>query len=255
MIRPMHSRRRGFSLVELMIALAAGLIVSTAAVAFLMSSFRSNSEYVQSTKLTQELRSSMDLITRDLRRAGYDENAMGLLATSTGSQFSRMRFCDASDNCAAAATPPNTCVIYAYDSAAGATVGGAPDLNAGEVRGIRLKQRTVNGKPIGVIEYAVSTGTTKPVCSGLGPDYGAFPVTCNTTTTWCPLSDPAQLDITALTFADVGAATGGVQLRDIDVVLQGRIAGTTDFTRGVQSNIRIRSECYDSTLSNCSLSP
>jgi type II secretory pathway component PulJ len=238
-----------------MIALAAGLIVSTAAVAFLMSSFRSNGEYVRSTKLTQELRSSLDLITRDLRRAGYDEKALAYLATSSGSQFSRMRLCDASDNCAAAATPPNTCVIYAYDRVGGTDATITPEPGNGEIRGIRLKQRSVNGKTIGVIEYAVSTGTTKPVCSGLGPDYTAFPVTCNTTTTWCPLSDPAQLDITALTFTDTGTATGGVQLRDIDVVLQGRIAGTTDFTRGVRSNIRIRSECFDSTLSNCSLSP
>ena len=246
---------RGFSLVELMIALAAGLVVSTAAVAFLMSSFRSNSEYVQSTKLTQELRSSLDLITRDLRRAGYDEKALAYLATSSGSPFSRMRFCDASDLCAAAATPPNTCVIYAYDRVGGTEATTTPEPSNGEIRGIRRKQRLVNGRSVGVIEYAVSTGAIKPVCSGASPDYTAFPVTCNTTSTWCPLSDPAQLDISTLTFTDIGAATGGVQLRDIDVVLQGRIAGTTDFIRGVRSNIRIRSECFDATLSNCSLSP
>ena len=43
---------RGFSLIELMIALVAGLLVSGAAVLFLMSSMRSNGEYVQSVRLT-----------------------------------------------------------------------------------------------------------------------------------------------------------------------------------------------------------
>ena len=55
---------RGFSLIELMIAVALGLIVSIAIVAFMMSSFRSNGQFVQATRLTQELRNTMDLMTR-----------------------------------------------------------------------------------------------------------------------------------------------------------------------------------------------
>ena len=255
MNRAYANRQHGFSLIELMIALAAGLIVSVAAVAFLMSSFRSNADYVKSTKLTQELRSTLDLITRDLRRAGYDETAMGLVSTGTAtSRFTRMNMCNASNVCTTGATPPITCVIYAYDRAGGTP--GTLDQASGEIHGIRRKQVTnAAGVSVGVVEYAVSTSTAKPACSGAGPDYSVFPVVCNTATTWCPLSDPAQLDITALTFADTGANTGGVILRDINVALQGRIAGSTEFTRGVRSNIRIRSECYDPTIANCSASP
>ena len=76
-------RNSGFSLVELMVALAAGLVISGAAVAFLLSSFRSNGEYVQSTRLSQELRNSLDAVTRDLRRAGYDDDALKYLSNST----------------------------------------------------------------------------------------------------------------------------------------------------------------------------
>src|SRR4249919_3114095 len=67
---------RGFSLVELMVALAAGLIVSAAAVAFLFSSMKSNKAFVGVTRLTQELRNNMDFVNRELRRAGYDEDAL-----------------------------------------------------------------------------------------------------------------------------------------------------------------------------------
>lgn len=55
---------RGFSLVELMISLAIGLIVVSAVLAFTLSSLTANSEYVQSTRLSQELRNSMDFISR-----------------------------------------------------------------------------------------------------------------------------------------------------------------------------------------------
>jgi prepilin-type N-terminal cleavage/methylation domain-containing protein len=84
---PMNNKNAsaGFSLIELMVALVAGLIVSSAVVAFMMSSFKSNAEYVQSTRLTQELRNSLDLVTRDVRRAGYNEKAMASLGTGTAS--------------------------------------------------------------------------------------------------------------------------------------------------------------------------
>lgn len=249
-----HTQRiKGFSLIELMVALAAGLIVLSAVVAFLMSSFKGNSDFVQSTRLTQELRNTMDLITRDLRRAGYDDNAMAYLATGGISPFSRIMTCNAADVCTSGAAAPRTCIIYAYDRAAGTP--GTIDVSGGEVRGIRLKTRSVNGRNVGVIEYAVSSGAIRPACAAAGPDYSVYPTTCNAATTWCPLSDGTKLDISTFTLTDTGANTGGVKLRDIGIVLQGRIAGTTDYVRGMKSSVRIRSDCYDTSLTNCILSP
>ena len=51
--------------------------------------------YVRSTRLTQELRNSLDLVSRELRRAGYDENALRYIAMSASnnatSPFAAMR--------------------------------------------------------------------------------------------------------------------------------------------------------------------
>lgn len=255
---PSTPGNRGFSLVELMIALAAGLIVCSAVVAFLMSSFRSNSDYVMSTRLTQDLRNTMDLVTRDLRRAGYDESATASMGTGRISLFSHMKLCNTSGStCVTTTTRPTAafpCVIYGYDRVNGTA--GTVDVGNGEVRGIR--QRTVtnlNGVSVGVIEYAVSTGSTEPVCNAAGPDYTAFPTTCNTTTTWCPLTDATKLDITSFTLTDNGAVAGGVLLRDLAVVLQGRPAGTSAYTRGVSSGVHIRSDCYATALTDCLLTP
>ena len=254
---PTAARQRGFSLVELMIALAAGLIVSGAAIAFLMSSFRSNGEYVISTRLTQELRNTLDLVTRDLRRAGYDQYSMSGMASGRISPFSRMRLCDATNKCVgdvAAPTPPYTCVIYAYDRDTGNH--GQLDVDTGEVRAVRRRTATVNGiANVGIIEYGVSAAGVKPVCSAAGPNYAVFPVACNTTTNWCPLSDPTRLDVTSFAITDASTNSGSVRIRDLTVVLQGRPAGKTDYVRGVTANVRIRSDCYDTALTNCTLSP
>src|SRR5678815_4740270 len=77
----------GFGLVEMMIALAAGLLLSTAVIAFLLSSMRSNGEYVQSARLSQELRNTLDLVTRDLSRAGYNDSALALDSLPIASPF------------------------------------------------------------------------------------------------------------------------------------------------------------------------
>ncbi len=44
-----------------MVAMVAGMIVSAAVLMFFFSSMKSNGEYVQSTRLTQELRNTLDL--------------------------------------------------------------------------------------------------------------------------------------------------------------------------------------------------
>ena len=50
----------GFSLVELMVALVAGMVVAGAMLAFTVSSVRANSDFVAAARLTQELRNTLD---------------------------------------------------------------------------------------------------------------------------------------------------------------------------------------------------
>lgn len=60
---------RGVTLVELMIALVVGLIVSGAAIALVVAIIKSNADNIRATRLTQELRTTAEIIARDLRRA------------------------------------------------------------------------------------------------------------------------------------------------------------------------------------------
>jgi len=60
---------RGFTLVEMMVAMALGLIVIAAVLAFIFSLIRANSSTVLDTRLNQELRATMAVITGEITRA------------------------------------------------------------------------------------------------------------------------------------------------------------------------------------------
>ena len=70
----------GFTLIEMMVALVIGLIVSGAAIAFLVSIAKVNKENLQVTRLTQELRAVSEVINREVRRARYVSDPIGNVA-------------------------------------------------------------------------------------------------------------------------------------------------------------------------------
>ena len=248
MAAPRHAR--GFGLVELMVSIIPGLVVSGAAVAFVVSSLDSNTDFVRSTRFNQDLRSNMDFVTRELRRAGYDENSMKYIALSASSNitspFASVKVVrDAQDN---------SCVIYAYDgkTAASGGVGGPGkiDTAAGEVRAIRRMTRTVNGRLVGVMEVAqTSAAATSLDCDGDGPDYDSYPAACNDATGWCPLSDPLQIDITRFRIVDDSlwtpptAVANGSKVRDLDLTMGGVLVGASEYVREMQASVRVRAEC------------
>lgn len=76
------TRQLGVSLIELMVAIVLGLIVIGALVTFVISSITSYGDGTKMTRLTQDLRAGMSLVVRDIRRAGYDDEAVKSAMTS-----------------------------------------------------------------------------------------------------------------------------------------------------------------------------
>ncbi len=66
-----HPRQRGLSMVELLIGAAIGLVVAAAAAKLLAGHLRESRSLLLEARLMQDLRTATDLVTRDLRRAGY----------------------------------------------------------------------------------------------------------------------------------------------------------------------------------------
>jgi len=67
-----HPRaQRGMSLVELMVGITVGLFVAAAAAMLTATQLGENRKLMLEAQIQQDLRATADIITRDLRRAGY----------------------------------------------------------------------------------------------------------------------------------------------------------------------------------------
>lgn len=89
LIRTLPQRRGagGFSLIEVMVAMVAGLILIGAVIALVTSVAQANALAMQSIRLTQELRALMDITTRDVRRAGTVANPIARIGKDTANPY------------------------------------------------------------------------------------------------------------------------------------------------------------------------
>lgn len=213
----------GFGLVELMISILVGLIVIAAVTSLVLASLRTDRETLQMTRLTQDLRSVMALVTRDIRRAGYWPHAIEDIGTGASlNPHDEITFDDPdlSDGLDA------ICILYSYheDGAGSIEVVDAP-----EREGFRLDPDNL------WIEAA-------------NPSTG--PTDCDAGSGWITLTDdlPGErvIEITEFAFrtvdSDPFATAGGVTIREIVVSLEGRLADDPTVTRRIEETIRVRND-------------
>lgn len=82
---PMHLSQ-GMSIIELLIGVAIGLFILAGASAMFLSNVTNSRQLLLEARINQDLRATMDLLTRDLRRGGYWGNSLtGTLASGSGS--------------------------------------------------------------------------------------------------------------------------------------------------------------------------
>lgn len=101
----LRSRNRGFTLVELMVALVLGLIVSGAVVVFVVSILKSNRQTILTTRLNQELRATLSVVANDLRRARSVTDPLTTAKAVGGNPYALVN------------TTTAECIIFAYDDA------------------------------------------------------------------------------------------------------------------------------------------
>ena len=189
------------TLIELMIALVLGLLVSSAALALVASIIKSNTETIRATRLTQELRSTAEVIAREIRRARSDKDPI----INIGSPTTLLTACNAIDTSTAG------CVTYGYD---------CTDPTAGTFKAIGLANNAAgNGE---VYLKALPTGApTCPTNTDQLISSGAVKIT-GMTFAPNPVTDVVTLSLTGQ-FASDGAGT------------------LAPLTRSITQEIRIRS--------------
>jgi len=231
---------KGFSLIELMVAMAAGLVVIGAVVVFTISTARSTSTNVRSTRVMQNLRGSLNVIEREIRRSGFDERA--LKYANACSDPTVPASCPTSNFSQLVVVNPS-CVVVLYDNAANTTPG---TIVAGEYHAFR--RTTKSG--VGVIQASLASATL-PDCTVAATDAA-----------WQDLSDPNVVDITALSFADTFTPTaqgGGcakaasglwVVVQDVQVAVTGQWVDPSSHvttTRSLEESVRVKNDRVSTT--------
>jgi len=117
--------QRGVTLIEMMIAMLIGLLVTGSIITIFISNVKSTTENVRMIQLNQELRASMAFITDEMRRAGYSSDCNSTYMDALAA------FDDDGDGL-------NDCFIYAYDSNSS-----DGDVTLAETFGFRLENNTL----------------------------------------------------------------------------------------------------------------
>lgn len=139
----LHKTSAGFSLIELIISMAVGIVVIAGILSIFGSSIKNNADTVLNAKMNQELRSAMELISNEIHRAGYWSGA-STAASNTPLQYGV-------ENVVNDTTNDIYCITYSYEHAD----------NTIRRRGFRLSNNA--------IEWARTNAT--PGCTSAGAEW------------------------------------------------------------------------------------
>lgn len=210
---------RGLSLIELMVAVAIGLVVAAAAVTLLTSQLRESRSLLLEARLMQDLRTTADIVARDLRRAGYwGASTDGVWATGAGAVAANPY----------AAVAPATAASDAVSFRFSRDAAENNRVDANEQFGFRLRT--------GVIEIQLGAGNWQALT-----DKGTFMVT---QFSLAPNVQTLSLDAFCARPCPAGASTcpPQQQVRSFTVEIGGRLADDASVTRSVRSQVRLRND-------------
>jgi len=201
-----------------MVSLVIVLIVATVTIKIEANVFESNGRSINMIQLTQQMRSAIQLISRDIRRAGYNDDALArFLSTQAVSSGVTMGALDA--NGAA------NCLQVSYD-----------DLD-GSAKNVVYRLRVVSE----VGRIAANFGAT---------------ATCDTSiadTGWVDITDPLVVSVTSLDFVHNNQLTDiaenlsdgntiQVGLEQISVTIDASLRGNNNVSRSITNEVQIRNQ-------------
>ena len=219
---------QGMSIVELLVGVAIGLFILAGASALFVGNVTNSRRLLLESRINQDLRATMDLVTRDLRRGAYWGNALaGTLAVGSTSVTQPNPY--AAVIASASSTSGQILYSYSRDPAEDNA------LDSTEVFGFRLTNGAVQ------------------MCFG-----GSSSTTC---TNWQTLTNTDIVTISAFaitpteTSIDIRAACAKpctdtllapscprVQVRSYNIVLTGTSTTDSAVTRTLRSQVRVRND-------------
>ena len=213
----MRTQASGFSIIELMVGIALALLIAAAAVLLLGSSVGESRRLLLEARLTQDLRSSAELIVRQTRRAGHWGAASTLgVWTANASALPNPYAALVSDNSAL----DTITLRYSQDTVENNTV------DTTEQVGFRLRSGTIEVQ-LGASTWQALTDSSTLVVTGLRIQ---------------PSVQLIALESACACVADATCTAPKVQVRSVDMEISGRAAGDSSVVRTVRSTARVRND-------------
>ena len=222
----------GITLVEVLVGLAVGLFVVAGGLAMLANFTGENRRLLLETRLMQDLRAASDIITRDIRRAGYWSTASTGVWVAGGPDVPPQNAyrgiisaaCDAATLPAAIATPANGTALnelcYYIESSADNTV------SVAERYGFKLAS--------GVLYATIAGAAAQPLTDPNTIVISNFVVTAT----------PQIIDATGFCTKTCTVNCPQVVIREFEVLLKGNVPGDAVTFRTLRSNVRVRNDSY-----------
>ncbi len=228
MLSVIRSRRSqaGLSLTEFMVGIAVGLFVVAGAIAMLVSNLNNSRRLLVEARVNQDLRAAADVVAREVRRAGFWENAIAGTVTTATSQSTTPN-----PNASVDADAGTSTITYsiARDTASGRA---ATDnnLDADEQFGFRLNS--------GVLEMQVSQGSWQPLTDPNIVTVNNFALTPTETV----------LDIrSACAKPCTGTPCPTVTVRSYAITLRGTATHDNNVSRTLVERVRVRNDAMAGT--------
>lgn len=212
---------KGFSLVELMVVLAINALLFAGLLAIFVADMNHYNKEVNINRLNQQLETVMDLMSNEIRRAGYWANASTDIGLDQNDNPFMTSTTDITTNAA------NNCILFAYDANGNGTL---PAIGTGyddERYGFRLSGQAIQIRPPGA-SFSCAAGAA----------------------TWENLTDSNSISISNLTFIltqttlTIGSGTQGVKLRSVDITLTGALVSDPTISKTLTQHIRIRNDKF-----------
>ena len=213
-------KQRGFGLIEMLISTALSLLAVAVMVILMSSTLGTGAATIQMSRLTQELRASIQLMSRDLRRANYHSGFLSCFANVN---------CRTDLNIAAYVdtihiNDAGNCFWYWLDRDSDANL--ANDAVGG------FRYSTIGG--VGVLQMRIE---------------GNAAANCDDDTGWELITDPDTIDIASFnisnseSYTETLSAKGDVQIVEkIRLSINGRMASNPTVNRQIQDLILIRND-------------
>lgn len=194
-------KKRGFSLVELLIALLLGSLLLAMIIGLYVTSVATGASSLKYSRLRTDLQAIVSIVETDIRRAGY-----GGKPFMVGEQGNKV--VDSINS-----TTQN-CLIYYYDH----------DLNGVITSSDKMGFRFVAAK--NEIQFGSNVSPLANECYSSG--------------NWVALSDKQFIKITALDFSESIVSSASATARSVAINITGELAADSQYTHVITTKVQVR---------------